>query len=103
MDTAAVTHDTVLYKGGLCQVCEHQMVLYRQLKVLFVVSMYVYKETWEPQNGEMLECFSEPDNPEDRYAVAIVKESHMVAHVPQTISMSYSIFMRRGGQIACHI
>ena len=35
-----------------------------------VQGFHVYRETWEPHNGEILECLCEPDNPEDRYAVA---------------------------------
>ena len=34
-----------------------------------VRGFHVYKETWEPVNGEMLECSREPDNAdENRYA-----------------------------------
>lgn len=68
-----------------------------------VRGFHVYKETWEPVDGEMLECLREPDNAEDRYAVAMVKDSHVVGHVPRAISTPCSIFMRKGGLITCEI
>ena len=51
-----------------------------------------YVQGREPKNGELLQYFCEADNPEDRYAVAMKKQSCVVGHEPQMISTPCSIF-----------
>ena len=61
--------------------------------------IYIYKETWAPEEGEMLQCSRETDNVDDRYAVAMMKHGYVVGHVPRVISTPCAIFIRRGGSI----
>ena len=64
---------------------------------------HIYKETWAPEEGEMLQCSRETDNVDDRYAVAMMKHGYVVGHVPRevphVISTPCAIFIRRGGSI----
>ena len=64
---------------------------------------HIYREVWTPVVGEHLECIREEDNAEDRYAVAVIKDSTTVGHLPRRISMLCSLFIRRGGTIRCSI
>ena len=47
---------------------------------------HVYKEVWTSTLGEELTCRRECDNFHDRFAVAIIKGSDIVGHVPKKIS-----------------
>ena len=48
----------------------------------FVRGYHAYKDIWEPENGEILELRRERENCTDVNAVAIVKDSRTVGHVP---------------------
>lgn len=63
----------------------------------------MYKDVWEAAVGEVLICEREPDNDSDRYAVAVKKEGTIVGHLPQRMPRVCSLFLRRGGTIACKI
>ena len=64
---------------------------------------HVYKSIWSPTTGEELDCRREPSNAEDPYAVAVVRRSTVVGHVPRKISAACSLFLRREGTIRCRI
>ena len=61
----------------------------------------MYQEIWEAAVGEVLECDREPRNCTDRHAVAVLKDSVIIGHMPRTISRICSLFLRRGGTIHC--
>ena len=44
-----------------------------------------------------LGCKLEPTNTEDPYAVAVVRRSTVVGHVPRKISAACSLFLRQNG------
>lgn len=50
---------------------------------------------------EHLECIRKEDNAEDSYAVAVIKDSTTVGHLPRRTSTLCSLFIRRGGTIRC--
>ena len=60
---------------------------------------HVYKDIWTPILGEGLVCSIEENNREDRHAVALLKESEIVGHVPRENSKVFKFFLKRGGQI----
>ena len=66
---------------------------------------HVYKEIWDPVNGEVLLCEREIGNSSDPLAVAVMKrldgEDKIVGHLPRRISPLCSAFIRRGGTIKC--
>ena len=37
---------------------------------------------WKPILGEVLHCRTEPENPVDKYAVAVLKNKNIVGHLP---------------------
>ena len=53
--------------------------------------------------GEELDCYREYDNHSDRYAVAVVKSDTIVGHLPRKLSRVFSLLIRRGGVIRCHV
>ena len=62
---------------------------------------HVYQTIWTSIIDEVLKCVREEDNNEDRYAVAVMKASTTVGHLPRRISSLCSVFIRKGGIISC--
>ena len=44
--------------------------------------LHIYKDIWMPELGEILQCEQERENPEDSYAVSVMKADTIVGHVP---------------------
>ena len=63
----------------------------------------MYSSIWDISIGEQLECAREPLNDSDRYAVAVIKDSVTIGHLPRKISQVCSLFLRRGGSISCTV
>ena len=63
---------------------------------------HVYKEIWTAMLGEVLTCTREADNFHDQFAVAIMKRSDVVGHVPKKISTICLLFLR-SGTITCEV
>ena len=63
---------------------------------------HVYKEIWTPTLGEILSCRRETDNFHDRFAVAVMKGTDLVGHVPKKISTICSLFLR-SGTLRCEV
>ena len=60
---------------------------------------HVYKEVWDALVGEELPCRRDLGNPQDPFAVAMVRApSGTVGHVVRKISSVCSIFLRCGDQ-----
>jgi len=51
--------------------------------------------------GEELPCAREVGNAKDRYAVSVLRDLHVVGHLPQNISRICSLFILRCGTITC--
>lgn len=64
---------------------------------------HVYKDIWVAVDGEVLGCRRETSNGHDPFAVAVVKDSTVVGHVPRRISAICSLFLRRHGTITCRV
>jgi len=58
-----------------------------------------YKDTWVAVIGEEFSCQREPMNREDRFAVAVEKDSSIVGHIPRKISAICSLFLRQSGKL----
>jgi hypothetical protein len=43
---------------------------------------HVYKNVWEPYEGEILQTKREINDPADKYTIAVLKDSAVVGHVP---------------------
>ena len=72
--------------------------------ITFVVRGYhIYKDIWRAEIGSELPCCPEPDNREDRYAVAIMNGTNIVGHVPRKISYICYIFLLHSGSIICRV
>ena len=68
-------------------------------KIFAVVSSYirnfhVYKDIWEPVIDQVLPCIQEPENPEDKNAVALMNKEKIVGHVPKNISVWMAMFLK---------
>ena len=64
---------------------------------------HIYRELWDAVVGEELECQRERGNATDMYAVAVIKDSIIVGHLPRKISRICTLFIRRGGAIHCRV
>ena len=53
--------------------------------------------------GEELICRKKPFNTTDPFAVAVVKNSTAVGHVPRKILSVCSLFLRKNGTIVCKV
>lgn len=61
----------------------------------FVRGYHVYKDIWEPIEGDVLELKKEPSNPKDRFAVAVYSEYGVVGHVPCSLAPTLFRFLQR--------
>ena len=48
----------------------------------WIRGFHVYKDWWTPTCGESLPLQPEPGNTEDKNAVAVLKESRVIGHIP---------------------
>ena len=64
---------------------------------------HIYRDVWQPVNGEVLQCERQTSNRHDPFAVAIKKNDVVVGHVPRRFSAICSLFLRRGGSITCTV
>ena len=64
---------------------------------------HVYKDVWTPYTGEELTIAAEESNSHDQYAMAILKATLVVGHVPRNLSRVFYFFMRHGGTIECTV
>ena len=64
---------------------------------------HVYHDIWTPVIGEKLSTQQEHGNPEDLYAVAIMKSGTIIGHIPREISKTCFFFINRDGEIMCKI
>ncbi|MCG8623022.1 MAG: hypothetical protein MJE68_13635 [Proteobacteria bacterium] len=65
---------------------------------------HIYKRIWTPNIGEQLILQAEHGNTVDRFAVAVVKESNVVGHVPMEYSRIFWYFIqKRHSNIVCKI
>ena len=55
---------------------------------------HVFKSIWNPTTGEELNCVRERTNTEDPYAVAVIRRSAVVGHVPRKMSAVCTLFLR---------
>ena len=62
---------------------QRDMASTQSLSVLsWIRGFHVYKGWWNPHNGESLQFQPEPENPKDRNAVSVVKDSRVVGPMP---------------------
>ena len=61
----------------------------------FVRGYHAYKDIWEPKSGEILELRRERENCTDINAVAVVKDSRTVGHIPKNLAPHLSFFLAR--------
>ena len=69
---------------------------------------HVYRHSWIPHVGEQLETEREPNNTEDRFAVAVIKVGQngsrtVVGHIPRELSSLLFHFLAHGGDISCEV
>lgn len=58
--------------------CDHRI-----LKISsWIRGFHVYKDWWTPTGGEILPLQPKPENGEDKNAVAVLKESRVIGHIP---------------------
>lgn len=61
----------------------------------YVRGFHAYQDVWNPHVGEVLPLEREPENPEDKFAVAIRRRGCVVGHIPFNLAPVVSAFLRR--------
>ena len=56
---------------------------------------HTYKDVWSPSLGEVLHSTREIENTKDRYAVAVVRRSTVLCHIPRKIAAASALFLAR--------
>ena len=65
---------------------------------------HVYKATWVPSIGDILQCEQERGNVEDMFAVAVKRfDGVTVGHIPRRISRICWFFLQQGGSMLCEV
>ena len=62
---------------------------------------HIYKEIWNPDVEEELQCKMKHGNIHDMYAVAVTREDIVVGHLPRNICTPCHLFLCKGGNISC--
>ena len=75
--------------------CDDPMpiILVKEFEVdSMVMGFHVYRKTWNQKVGEVYNTRMEPENKEDKYAVAVLdKEGRVVGHTPKGKSGKYAM------------
>ena len=61
----------------------------------FIRGYHAYKYIWQPRVSKVLLLEREPDNCDDKTAVAVIKSCTIVGHMPRHLSTLFSQFIRR--------
>lgn len=64
---------------------------------------HIYKSTWAPVIGQILEVKAEDNNSHDRYAISTLLDDIIVGHVPREYSRIAWYFLLHGGNITCEV
>ena len=72
----------------------------------FIKGHHIYKNIWTPQLDELLEVTTEPDNPVDKFAVAVKKNQNIVGHLKKgktgRFAKTLFYFLRSDPYSKCH-
>ena len=61
----------------------------------YIRGYHAYQDIWDPRIGEVLPLQREPGNPEDKFAVAVIRRGNIVGHLPFNLAPVVSAFLRR--------
>ena len=64
---------------------------------------HVYQDIWTVVGGEEFPCKREAGNTFDPFAVAVMRGTTVISHVPRRISSICSLFLRKEGSITCQV
>ena len=62
----------------------------------YVRGYHAYQHIWDPHIGKVLPLEREPDNPEDKFTVAIIRRNQVVGNLPFNLVQVVSAFLKRG-------
>ena len=99
--TEVVTTETICIQGELLITLITSMDL-----ETFIKGHHIYKNIWTPQLDELLEVSTEPDNPVDKFAVAVKKNQNIVGHLKKgktgRFAKALFYFLRSDPYSKCH-
>ena len=61
----------------------------------YIRGYHAYQDIWDPRIGEVLPLQREPGNPEDKFAVAVIRRGNIVGHLPFNLAPVVSAFLRK--------
>ena len=69
----------------------------------YIIGHHLYKDIRTPILDEKLATNKEKSNPHDKFAVAVVRDDHIVGHVPKDFLKLCASVMLSGGKINCTV
>ena len=85
-----------IYDHTVIMAADYSGIAFSSLEILlYVRGHHIYKNVWEPTEGEVLQLRREPSNPKDWFAVAVYCEDNVVGHVPFSLAPTLSRFLQR--------
>ena len=76
-----------------------------QKSIVFIAAVrgfHVYKMSWKPEEGEILECLTEENNPYDVFSIKVYKSNNIqivVGHIPMEISWITKFIPEKGARV----
>ena len=65
---------------------------------------HIYKDIWNSQVDEILQCARERHNVRDQFAVTVKKGTNIVGHLPRSISTASYVFLGKPqSSITCRV
>ena len=67
-----------------------------------VRGFHVYKMSWKPEEGEILECLHQENNPYYVFSIKVCKSNNaqsVVGHLPMEISRITKFMLQRGARV----
>ena len=61
----------------------------------YIWGYHAYKDVWDPRVREVLPLQWEPDNPKDKFSVAILRRGSVVGHLLFNLAPVVSAFLRK--------
>ena len=76
-----------------------------QKSIVFIAAVrefHIYKMSWKHEEGEILECLTEENNPYDVFSIKVCKSNNIqivVGHIPMEISWITKFISERGARV----
>ena len=60
----------------------------------YVQGYHTYQDIWDPHIRKVFSLQQKPDNPEEKFAVAVIRRGNVIGHLPLNLAPVVSSFLR---------